>query len=184
MNSLTFTKTGRVELDAPIKASAISLKSITLFQTMYNLTEETEYTPPNKPKVKIPPGYYTYSQIREKLGDTFQVDENTLEVSFDESLKGGLSKLIKDKLLYLTPLCLYLYVDGIDASKNLLNGKRSDLLSIIPVGKTEFAQIYKYQPIENYKLMYQGEIGSLNISLTDERGNEYKGKLALEIVIK
>lgn len=181
MNSLTITKTGKIELYKPIKIQNVSLKSITLFQTAYNLAATTEYKHPNKEKITIPPGYYTYEELRSKMGGGLKVDPNTLKVAYVGDLTGGLKDLIQDEYIYLTPLSLYLYIDGIDTSKNLLDGKRSSLLSIIPVGKTNVGKIIQYQPFNNRKCTYLDEMSQLNVEIKDEFGNDYKGKFNAEL---
>jgi hypothetical protein len=183
MRSLTITKTGRVEFDAPIKDKGISLKSITLFLSIFNLTETTIMTRGGETYV-IEPGYYTYEQIREKLKGHLKIHKTNLQVSYSGTLTGGLVKLIENNRLYLTPLALYLKVDGIDTEKNLLDGKRSNLLSVIPVGSTNVGEIFEYQPEHNYKKMYAGRINSLTVSITDDRGNDYLGKFVAEIQLQ
>lgn len=41
------------------------------------------------------------------------------------TLFGGLTELIDDNFLYLIPLSLYVHDEGIDASKNLLDGREA-----------------------------------------------------------
>jgi hypothetical protein len=132
----------------------------------------------------IPPGYYTYQQLVAKMVGSFKVHESTLKVSYSGTLTGGLTNLIKDGYLYLTPLSLYLCVEGIDSSKNLLDGKRSNLLSIIPIGKTNIGEIFQYQPVNNYKRMYVGEINDLRVSIVDESGSDYSGKFVAELELQ
>ena len=180
MTSLTINKTGRIELDRSVKATSISLKTITLYLSFYNLTEVTSYTY-NGRTTTIQPGYYTYEQLLSKLPGSFKVHQNTLKVSTDATITGGLAKLIENEYLYLTPLCLYLYIDGIDTSKDLWNGKRSNLLSIIPIGRTDVGEIIQHHPTNNYKSMLIGELNSLNVSISDERGNAYPGKFIAEL---
>ena len=134
-------------------------------------------------EIVIPPGYYTYKQLQKLMPGDFKFDQQTLKVKIDGVLAGGLKKLIDNDFLYLTPLCLYLYVDGIDTSTNYLDGKRSSLLSVIPIGKTDVGEIFKYQPISNSRKMYNGEINSLNITIQDERGNKYDGKFVVELTL-
>jgi hypothetical protein len=150
---------------------------------MYNLTETTTLTTDRRNYV-IPPGYYTYKQLAERMKGNFKVHETTLQVSYNGTLTGGLANVIKNNHLYLTPLALYLRVDGIDTEQNLLDGQRSDLLSIIPIGKTDVGEISTYQPENNYKKMCAGRINSLTVSITDDRGNDYPGKFVAKIQLQ
>ena len=113
MTTLTITKTGRVELDLPINVSTVSLSSITLYLNIYNINEVTRYNKSGK-EVVIQPGYYTLEQLQELVPNGFKFDKNTLKLEVDGVITGGLKKLIENDYLYLTPLCLYLYVQGID----------------------------------------------------------------------
>lgn len=185
MISLAITKTGRVDLDTPIRVSSISLTSITLYQHMYNLTEPTVFTARSGKRTVIPPGYYTYEKLRELMHNRFKVHETSLKVHYGGTLTGGLKKLIDDNdFLYLMPLALYIHVKEIDTSKNLLDGKRSDLLATIPVGMTNVGEIFKHQPLNNFKRMYEGEVNAVNVSIRDDRGNDYLGKFVAELIFK
>lgn len=185
MTSLIVTETGRLELDTPIKLTTIALKSATLYLHTYNLTEPTTYIKTDSSTIKIPPGYYTYDQLVQLMPEgEFSVDVNTLKVTYKGIISGGLAGMIKNECLYLTPLSLYLRVDCIDSSKNLLNGKRSDILSAIPVGKTNLSEIIEYQPQHYFKSANAGVINSLKISIQDEWGNEYLGKCVIELLLQ
>ena len=185
MTSLTITKTGRVDFDEAIRVSGISLRSITMYQNVYNLTEATVYITTAGKQVDIPPGYYTYQRLRELMNYEFKVHTHTLKVSYEGTLTGGLKKRIDKKdMLYLTPLCLYVYVEGINESTNLLDGKRSDLLSIIPVDDTNVGEIFTHQPQNHFKKMYSNEIRALNVSIRDERGKDYTGKFVAELTLQ
>ena len=153
MTSLTITKTGRIEFEEPIHASTISLKSTTLYMTMYNLTEPTTFARNGK-SFTLAPGYYDYGQLQAKLKKVFpsggfKIHQTTLKVSTDITITGGLEKRIENGYLHLTPRCLYVRVYGIKRYKNLLDGKRSDVLAIIPIGKTDLKEIIEYQPNNN-----------------------------------
>jgi hypothetical protein len=152
---------------------------------MYNLTENTIYQVRGENPITLPPGYYTYDEITRKLPAAFKVDSNTLKVKYGSgTISGGLNKLIKDGYLYVAPLCLYMYVDGIDTSKNLLDGKRSNLLSVIPNINTAAGDVLSHQPQSNYKRMHDGEINELSVTIQDERGNDYPGKFIAEILLQ
>lgn len=183
MNSLTITKTGRIELEEYIYVRGISLKSVALYFNSYNLATPTVYVK-DRQTTNIPAGYYTFEKLKELIPD-LSFDYNTLKVTYSGTLTGGLKKLIDEQsFIYLTPLSLYVYVERIDGSRNYLNGKRSKLLSIIPVGKTNIGEIFEYQPFNNFKKLYEGNINSLNISIKDEWGNDYKGKFVAEFTLE
>jgi hypothetical protein len=182
MISLTITKTGRIELGAYVKVGGISLNAITLYLNIYNLATITTYVKAGR-TTTIAPGYYTFEQLRKRLPD-LSYDENTLKASIDGVLTGGLKKLISDDgSINLSPLSLYLHVDGIDASSNLFNGQPSNLLSIIPVGKTNVGQIFEHQPIKSFKQMHRDKINSINVEILDEWGNKYNGEFVAELTL-
>ena len=187
MNELSVTvDQNNIEFDQPINVSTICLNNIVMYSKFYNLATETIYTPPanaaDKSTVKIPPGYYTEEDINTKTREDFDIDYNTLKVKMKGSVTGGLKKIIsKNGEIYLTPLCFYLYVDGIDTSKNLLNGKRSKLLSIIPITKDAIGEIISFQT-KSYKKLYGGTRNSLSINIFDEYGKEYNGKFVAEFI--
>lgn len=185
MTTLTITKTGRVELGVPMLVSSICLRSISLYKCMYNLSEPTTYTYNGK-TVEIEPGYYTYNQLLSKLpAGSFRVNRNTFKINTRGVITGGLKKFIEDDYLYLSPLYLYMYVEGLDSSQNFVNGKRSDLLKVIPVGKTNVTEVVEYQPsTEHYKAMYETVRDSLTVTIKDEWGNDYKGKFVAEITLQ
>lgn len=182
--SLTITKTGTIEFEQPIDITEINLNSITLYKNIYNITEVTKYVKSGKTTV-IQPGYYTYEQLQKLMPGDFKFSENTLKVEVKGTLTGGLKKLIDDGYLYLSPLCLYMYVDEIDTSKNYLDGKRSTLLSAIPIGNTDVGEIFNYQPNNNiFKKVYNSCISSLNIKIRDEQGKDYNGKFVAMLTVK
>ena len=91
---------------------------------------------------------------------------------------------LMDSNNYLTAVCLYMYVDEIDTSKNYLDGKRSTLLSAIPIGNTDVGEIFKYQPHNNiFKNMYNNSISNLNIKIKDEQGKDFNGKFVAELTL-
>lgn len=185
MTSLTITKTGRIALETPVSVRSISLKSTTLYMNLYNLNEETRYRATGSSEdVVIPPGYYTYEQLQEFMPNGFEFDENTLKVKVRGRLEGGLTKLISDGYLYLTPLCLYVYVDEIDTSQNLFDGKRSSLLTVIPIGNTNVGEIFQYNPLNHFKKMHTGELNSLGIKIENEHGQPYIGKFVAELTLQ
>jgi len=184
MTSLTITKTGRIDLDTPIEVVGVRLNVITIYMTMYNVPTSSVYRAKGSNKdVVIPPGEYTYTELGVLLLNDFRFDKQTLKVSIAGTLTGGLRKLIdENNFLYLTPLCLHLRVHGIDTSRNLFNGKRSDLLSIIPIGGVNSGKIYEYQPIsEGFKKMYGGRVTNIGVEIKDEYGNDYRGKFVAEL---
>lgn len=184
MTSLIITKTGRIELERAIRVTSVSLKSITLYMSMYNLHEVSTFTYNNR-RVTIQPGYYTYDQLMEKLPrGSFKVHENTLRVSTGGTITGALAKLIKNDYLYLTPLCLYINADVIDTAKNLLNGNRSDVLGMIPIGKTDTMEIIKYKAPDSPKATNDVETNAITFSIQDEWGNEFMGKFIAEILLQ
>ncbi len=181
---LTITKTGRIDFDRPVILKSMSLRNITLYQTMYNITDISRYgNSATGAKATFNPGYYTYDQIKAKIPNDFNFDVNTLKVELNGIIIGSLKDLInKDNILYLTPLSLYMFCDEIDSSKNYLDGKRSNLLAIVPIGKTNVGEIFKHQNMgDSYKSMNANEYNGLQISIKDENGHPYNGKFVAEL---
>lgn len=184
MTTLTIRKAGRCEFDQPINIKQISLSWITLYMKVYNLSESTTYKKSeNAQLITIPAGYYTYEELQEKMSGDFKFDKNTLKVSITGTISGGLKKLIEQDSPYLNPLCFYVYVDGIDTSKNWLDGKRSSLLSAIPIGNSvESTEIFTHVPVNNsFKNMSENIYNSLNVTILDEYGKQYTGKFVAEL---
>ena len=183
MTTITITKTGVIEFEEAIGVSGVSLNLITLY-LKYNITEEAVYQPKHTgDSVTIPKGYYTYEQLQKLMPYDFSYNENTLKIEIEGEITGGLTKLVKDGFPYLTPLCLYMYIEGIDTSRNVFNGQRSELLSIIPIGKANVGDLITYKPATNYKKMYKNTYTRLKVHIQDEHGVEYDGKFVAEITL-
>jgi len=181
---LTITKPGRVEFPYYMEASGIELKYITLYHVLYNLAKPTQYTTKKGKSVSIPIGYYTYNELRNLMDGEFEIDKKTAKVGYEGVLSGGLKDLIIDDVLYLSPLCLYLYVDEINSSENLLDGKVTKLLATIPLGHIEFGSIATYRPFGDRTKLLRGKRNSLHISIKDEKGNDYTGKFTAEFSVE
>ena len=184
MTTLTIRKSGRCEFDRAINIKQISLSWITLYMKVYNLSESTTYKKDARTEaVTIPAGYYTYEELQEKMSGDFKFDKNTLKIIITGTVSGGLKKLIEQDSPYLNPLCFYMYIDGIDTSKNWLDGKRSSLLSAIPIGNGVAPnEIFTYVPVNNsFKTMSENIYNSINIVILDEYKKPYTGKFVAEL---
>lgn len=183
MTTHTVTKSS-IELDSkPINANYVRLNYITLYKNMYNMTEPWKsIDPADRSKfVTHPAGYYTYEKLQELIPD-FNFDETTLKT---ETKGAQLGKVIENGYLYLSPLCLYLYLDCIDTSVNFLNGKRSTLLTSIPIGNTDVGEIFTYQPSsDNFKKLYSGDINHIRLIIKDENDKPFSGRFTAELLFK
>ena len=185
---LIVTKNGRVEF-APIRVKKITLRSVSLYLNMYNLATETVYTTSNGGETKLPPGWYTYDDIMDKLGSYLwqssgiDVEENTYKVSYDGTLKGGLADRIKNDHLYLTPLYLKLSVDSLNSFKNLIDGEQSHILDVIPLAKVDFGEIIHYES-KVTKPLREGEINSINVDIKDDLGNDFMGEFIAQFYLE
>ena len=177
MTTVTITKTGIIELDSPIKVSGISLEMITVYLKFYNVAELTTYKPQDsETEINIPPGYYEMEDLITLTNNEIGFDENTLKVLIPGTLTVGSKRITNDNFLYLAPLCLRLYVEGINTTLNLFDGKRSDLLSIILIGTNKIDTTLVYEPKSCYKDMHNSEISYLKVKLEDEYSKEFIGR--------
>ena len=183
--TITLNKTGVTPLQVPVDVSAIALKSITLYKTMYNVVTATSYTTAKGDNVAIAPGYYTYTQLQELLKGEFEIDEYSLKAGFVETVPAELARLISNDIIHLSPLCLYLYVDGLDTGCNLRYGERSNLLSVIHLNNSEVGQIIAYSPQSiHFKKMYDNHAHAISIDIRDEWDNPFTGKFEVELITK
>ena len=184
--NVTIDSTGYTQFDHPIKAEYISLNYINLYQVAYNIPTDAGHIDSKRNKITIPAGYYTQKELESKLEGNLQINPNTSKVTLKGGLTGGLSKLIEKEHIYITPLGYNIYVDGIDTTNNLYKGKRSSLLTSIPIGKAGFGSMLTYEPQNNiYKKLYSNDkIDGINIRITDLYDNDYKQRFIAEFTFK
>lgn len=184
MVSLTINKQGRIDFDYPMKASSnITLDCITLYFNVYNVNEETRVTSDDQTD-RFKAGYFDSDTLKEKLGDNLEIDEITQKAKLNTAkVEGGVVKLLDKNFLYITPLVLYVYVDEINSDQNLLNGQRSKLLAMIPVGNKDFGDIIEYKAKRTKNISTDGKLNSVNFYIKDQNGNDYQGKFVAELTL-
>ena len=74
----------------------------------------------------------------------------------------------------ITHKWLYIYLDQLSTSSNLVNGAPSTLLAIIPTAAEGIININPNSPI--YKKLEVGHVHQLNICVLDEEGKEVKNR--------
>lgn len=181
--NLTIDKQGSIVFYETIEGKTISLNYITLYYNIYNITDSVEFISTSGSTIDIEPGNYSIEDLIDITNGGIDHDENTLKVKVNGRLSTEFEKLFENEFPYLTPLNLYLYADCINSSKNLLNGKRSELLSIIPIGKAKVGEIFSYKPISNIRSINTNRFNNINFKLCDKDGNKYKGKFIAEFTI-
>ena len=173
--NITVTKTGVTQFDFPIKANYITLNFIHLYCTTYNIPLDSTYTADRNYKlINIPAGHYAVQDLKKLMPNDFEFDNKTLKIQLTGKVTGGLSKIIENNYIYLSQLGLYLYINGIDTSKNYFEGKRSNLLAFIPMTDTDFGKIITFEPQNNIiKLNNSNDINCIDLKILDKYGNEY-----------
>ena len=135
-----------------------------------------------KRSILIPARYYTFEALAKLTNDDISMDKTTGEVTVNGSVANSLRTLINKE--YASPLFYEVYLKGINIDKNYYNGKKSELLSIIPIHNTKFGDTITYQPEGQFKDMYGGMINQLEIQIKDEDGKDYGGKFLVELILQ
>jgi hypothetical protein len=203
------------QIDNKDSKREISLGCLTYWLGWYNvLQDETYECGRGKNKVEtIPAGLYSFDRLSKLLNNdslTISVSESTGKCTLDVASKKGVlisnailtllgfdittnNRLYSDTYIGTHPVnfalkSLYVYLKQINTTCNLLNGKRSNLLGIVPVRKTTFGESdsVSFQNLV-YRKLQSGIINELEIEIRDDNNkiiDNHELPIFIELIIR
>ena len=189
--TLNITSNGVIEFENPIKINYISLDCITLYMNIYNIPKIETITKSDGTKITIPSGYYTIQTLQQLTKGVIDFDSISIGIVISGTPSDGLKQIFEKKndgtihyAPYLQPLVLFVHADCIDSKYNLLNGKRSQMLSFVPIGNTNITEILTYTPpVKNLVKADGNEKNRIKIKIKDQFGNDYTGRFIAKLTL-
>ena len=148
---------------------------------------------------KIYPGLWTFEQLENYLKVTFKdltlsldevtgranviptkgdikITEGLLQIlGFERThgpFKAGQAEVGQRPVNFSPNRLLFVHLEQLNTVKNVLNGAPSSLLAVVAVGGWAYGDIKWYVfPNPEFKLLRQGTISELSLTIKDERGN-------------
>lgn len=184
----------------------VGLKSLTYTLGWYNLEYATVQVV-NGQLYKVPSGYYSFDQLSEWLESariTLHVDEtngiatltsqSNIKISTQlKNVLGLTKKTLNAGEIYVgeQPIDfavyknLYVHLEQLNTAGNYFNGVSSTILAVVPVENKSFGDITTVRfEHADYKLLKNGTIDELKLTIRDEDGKKINNNLSINCVLE
>lgn len=184
----------------------IGLKSFTYTLGWYNIKNATVKIV-NGQLYKVPSGYYSFDQLSkwfESVKITLHVNEtngiatvtsqSNIKISTQlKNVLGLTKKILNANEIYVggQPIDfaiyknLYVHLEQLNTASNYFDGTPSTILAVVPVENKSFGDITTVR-FENpeYKLLNNGTISELKLTIRDEDGKKITNNLQINCVLE
>ena len=202
------------QIDNTDSKREIGLKSLTYWLGWYNLLQDETYEwgRIQMTKETIPAGLYSFDRLSKLLSNdvlTISVSESTGKCMLTVASRKGVrisnviltllgfdvdtywmhtGRYTGDRPVDFATKSLYIYLKQINTTCNLLNGKRSNILGIVPVCKTTFGEsdTVSFQN-PTYRTLQSGIIDEFEIEIRDDNNtliDNHELPIFIELIIR